>query len=66
MGDSVCNREDSPMRRRGINTNKRRSDVVNDSPPPTNENENGMKAAGSVMKTAGEWMKRICSLCAGL
>jgi hypothetical protein len=37
------------------------------------ENENGMKAAGSVMKAAGsvmkpagEWMKRSCTVCAGL
>jgi hypothetical protein len=37
------------------------------------ENETGMKAAGSVMKAAGsvmkpagEWMKRSCTVCAGL
>jgi hypothetical protein len=58
----VCNREDSPMRWRDMNTNERRSDVVNDSGPPTDANENGMKAAGSVMKAAGKWMKRaLCT-----
>jgi hypothetical protein len=39
---------------------------VNDSGPQTDENENGMKAAGSVMKAAGEWMKRSCTVWASL
>ena len=38
-------------------TNERRSDAVDDSRPPTDEYENGMKAAGSVMKAAGSVMK---------
>jgi hypothetical protein len=38
-------------------TNERRSDAVDDSRPPTDEYENGMKAADSVMKTAGSVMK---------
>jgi hypothetical protein len=42
-------------------TNERRSDAVDDSLPPTDEYENGMKAAGSVMKAAGRVMKvRMC------
>ena len=39
------------------NTNERRSDAVDDSLSPTDENENGMKGAGGVMKTAGSVMK---------
>jgi hypothetical protein len=62
----MCNREDSPLCWRDINTIERRSDVMNDSGPPTDQNDNGMKAAGSVMKAAGEWMKRSCGVCAGL
>jgi len=31
--------------------------------PLTNENENGMNAASSVMKPAGKWMKRSCAVC---
>jgi hypothetical protein len=37
--------------------NVRRSVAVDDKRPPTNGNENGMNAAGSVMKAAGEWTK---------
>jgi hypothetical protein len=44
---------------RDIKANERRSDAVDDSRPPTDENENGMKAAGSVMKAAGERMKTV-------
>jgi two-component system LytT family sensor kinase len=43
------------------NTNERRSDAAHDRRPPTIENENGMKAAGSVMKAAGKRMKRSCT-----
>ena len=35
------------------NTNERRSDWVDDSRPPTDEYENGMNVARSVMKAAG-------------
>jgi hypothetical protein len=37
--------------------NERRSDAVDDSRPPSDEYENGMKAPGSVMKAAGSVMK---------
>jgi hypothetical protein len=43
-------------------TNERRSDAVDDSRPPTDEYENGMKAAGSVIKTAGSVMKAAGSV----
>jgi hypothetical protein len=62
----VCNREDSPTCRRDMNTNERRSDVVNHNGPRTDENKNGMEAAGSVMNAAGQWMKRSCTDCATL
>jgi hypothetical protein len=32
-------------------------DAVNDNRPPTDKNENGMEAAGGVMKAAGSVMK---------
>jgi hypothetical protein len=44
------------------NTNEGRSDAVDDSRPPMDENENGMKAAGSVMKAAGSMMKAAGSM----
>jgi len=40
---------------------KRRSDAAHDRRPLTIQNENGMNAAGSVMKAAGNWMKRCCT-----
>jgi hypothetical protein len=49
-----------------MNTNERRSDVVNHNGPRTDENKNGMEAAGSVMNAAGQWMKRSCTDCATL
>jgi hypothetical protein len=42
--------------------NERRSDAVDDSRPPTDEYENGMKAPGSVMKAAGSVMKAAGSV----
>jgi hypothetical protein len=38
-------------------TNERRSVPVDDSRPPTDENKNGMNAAGGVMKAAGKRTK---------
>jgi hypothetical protein len=38
-------------------TNERRSVAPDDSRLPTDENKNGMNAAGSVMKAAGQWTK---------
>jgi hypothetical protein len=38
-------------------TNERHSDAVNDRRPSNDECENGMKAAGSVMKATGGVMK---------
>jgi hypothetical protein len=47
------------------NAYERRSDAAHDRRPLTTENENGMNAAGSVMKAAGKWMKRSYTVCAG-
>ena len=62
MAVSLCKRENS---RCVLATNKAtnaRSDALDDNRSTTDENENGMKAAGSVMKAAGGWTKRICTV----
>jgi hypothetical protein len=57
MWQRVCNCEDSRCVVATKNTNERRSNWVDDSRLPTDENENGMKAADSVMKATGSVMK---------
>jgi hypothetical protein len=52
----VCNREDSTLCLRNISTNEHCPDVVNHSGRPTEQKENGVKAAGSVMKAADRVM----------
>jgi hypothetical protein len=56
-GLRVCNCEDSRCEVATKNTNERRSNWVDDSGLPTDENENGMEAAGSVTKAARGVMK---------
>jgi hypothetical protein len=58
-----CDRKD--LCRRDINTNERCPDVPDDSGPPKDENENGRKLVGSVMKLPGKWMKLRRTVCAG-
>jgi hypothetical protein len=59
-----CKRKD--LRRRDSNTNDRHPDVLDDSGPPKDENENGKKPVCSVMKAPGEWMKLRCAVQVGL
>jgi hypothetical protein len=47
---------------RDINTIDRRPDVLDDNGLPQNENENGKKPVGSVMKAPGGGMKPRCPL----
>jgi hypothetical protein len=57
MWQRACRRADSRCVVATENTNKRRSNSLDDSRPPANENENGMNAAGSVMKAAANERK---------
>jgi hypothetical protein len=73
MGGSVCAIAKIPVVLAQHKHNERGSDVMNDSGPPTDQKENGVKAAGSVMKAAdrvmkavGEGLKRSCTVCARL
>jgi hypothetical protein len=66
MWQRDCRREDSRCVVATCNANERRSVAADDSRPPTSENKNGMNAAGSVMKAAGEWTKVSRTACAVL
>ncbi len=62
MWQRVCKCEDSRCVVATLKANERRSDAVDDSRPSTDENENGMNGAASVMKAAGQWTKGSCTV----
>jgi hypothetical protein len=73
MGGRVCAIAKIPVVLAQHKHNERGSDVVNDSGPPADQKENGVKAAGSVMKAVDrvmkvvdEGMKRSCTVAPGL